>query len=285
VSKKIIRALASLALLVSSITGVTVTTAGAGESKGFVRKPLARGTLAPAHLQTHVPNDVVSQLVTLEPGASSGWHVHPGTELVTVTKGVLTVYAEDHPGCGPAQLSAGQTATASGRPHLARNEGQEPVELLVSYFDVPPGMGSPATGMEAPPAGCPDLGGSTPGFTRQALARGTAPPLDFETDQPGDVVSQIVTIEPGASSGWHVHPSTELVTIMSGVITIYAEEHPGCGAVELPAGVTATANGRPHLARNDGAQTVVLLVSYFGVRPGSGGPAGGVARPASCPDV
>jgi hypothetical protein len=29
----------------------------------------------------------------------------------------------------------------------------------------------------------------------------------------------------------------------------------------------------------------VLLVSYFAVRPGSGGPATGVAKPASCPDA
>jgi quercetin dioxygenase-like cupin family protein len=279
-SKKTVTALASLALLMTGITS-----AGAGESTGFVRKPLARGTLAPTHLATHLPNDVVSQMITLEPGASSGWHVNPGTELVTISKGSLTVYAEKNPGCGPAQLAAGQTAAEDGRPHLMRNEGQEPVELFVSYFDVAPGTGSPTTAVEQPPSGCPAFDGPTPGFVRKPVARGTAPPLDFETDEMGDVVSQIVTIEPGASSGWHVHPSTELVTIMSGVITIYAEEHPGCAAVELPSGATATANGRPHLARNDGAETVVLLVSYFGVRPGGGGPATGVGRPGGCPDV
>lgn len=278
--KKTVTALASLALLVTSITA-----ARAGESTGFVRKALARGTLAPSHLATHLPNDVVSETITLEPGASSGWHVNPGTELITVSQGSLTVYAEKNPGCGPAQLAAGQTATGDGRPHVLKNEGAGPVELLVSYFDVPPGSGAPVSALEQPPAGCQTHEGPTPGFVRKPVARGTAPPLDFGTEEMGDVVSQIVVIEPGASSGWHVHPSTELVTIMSGVITIYAEEHPGCAAVEVPAGVTATANGRPHLARNDGAQTVVLLVSYFGVRPGSGGPATGVGRPAGCPDV
>jgi Uncharacterized conserved protein, contains double-stranded beta-helix domain len=108
-SKKTVTALTSLALLMTGITS-----AGAGESTGFVRKALARGTLAPTHLATHLPNDVVSQMITLEPGASSGWHVDPGTELITISKGKLTVYAEKNPGCEPAQLAAGQTARTAG---------------------------------------------------------------------------------------------------------------------------------------------------------------------------
>jgi quercetin dioxygenase-like cupin family protein len=276
-------ALINVAALVGT-TFFAAVAASAGESRGFVRKPLARGTAAVIDVESHPANDVVSQMVTIEPGASSGWHVHPGTELVTITHGVLTVYAEEHPDCGPVQLVAGQTATANGRPHLARNEGTEKVELLVTYFDVPPMTGSPATGIEKAPAGCPDFP-ATAGFVRQPVARGTAPPVLIKTGQSGDVVSQLVTIEPGASSGWHVHPGTELVTIMKGVITIFAEAHPNCAPVELGPNVTATADGRPHLARNDGKETVELLVSYFDVRPGNGAPATAVSRPASCPDA
>jgi quercetin dioxygenase-like cupin family protein len=281
--RKTFAALINVAVLLGTTTFAAVA-ANAGESAGFVRKPLARGTAAALDFETHLPNDVVSQTVTMEPGSSSGWHVHPGTELVTVAQGVLTVYAEEHPDCGPARLSAGQTATANGRPHLARNEGTETVKLLVSYFDVPPMTGSPATGLDQPPAGCPDFP-ATAGFVRQPVARGTAPPVVIKTDQPGDVVSQLVTIKPGASSGWHVHPGTELVTVLKGVITIFAEAHPNCGPVELGPGITATADGRPHLARNDGTEDVELLVSYFAVRPGTGGPATGVGRPASCPEA
>jgi hypothetical protein len=49
--------------------------------------------------------------------------------------------------------------------------------------------------------------------------------------------------------------------------------------------MTATANGRPHLARNDGSTPVNLLVWYFDVPMGNGAAASEVSRPTNCPDV
>lgn len=286
--RKIISAVVGV-VVVASVTSAGGIAAHASPSGGFTRTEVARGTaVLPIAIDTNTERttDVVTQEVAIAPGASSGWHVHPGWELVTIKSGVLTIYAEDHPGCAPLFLGPGMTATANGRPHLARNDGANAVDLVVTYFNVPMHSGAAAS-PAGRPGNCPDVPGatSTPGFVRAPLARGGAAPILLDAAQGKDVVTQEVTIQPGASSGWHVHPGWELVTVKSGVLTVYAEDHPGCAPLSLGPGMTATANGRPHLARNDGSTPVDLIVWYFDVPMGTGAAASEVARPSNCPDV
>lgn len=282
--KKTVTALAGLALLVVGLVGIPSVNAGeyAGETPGFVRKPLSRGaTTGPVEVMTERPNGTETQEVTIAPGANSGWHVNPGQEVVTVAEGVVSLYAEGLPGCGPAELPVGYADVGDGRPHLFANNGDVAAKLIVTYLDV---HGSPVTGVNKP-ANCPDISATPSGFVRKQLAHGTGAPIHVWTEQANDIVTQHVTLEPGASSGWHFHPGWELVTITKGVLTLYAEDHPGCAPIEVPAGATGTANGRPHLARNDTPQPVGLIVTYFDVPMGNGGPALPTDRPGSCPDV
>ncbi|MFI6449592.1 cupin domain-containing protein [Kitasatospora sp. NPDC050543] len=78
------------------------------------------------------------QTVTLAPGASTGWHYHPGRVDVIVLSGTLTRTLAD----GTVEVSeAGQTLVEQAGPgfvHVGRNHGDVPVVLVASY-DAPDG--------------------------------------------------------------------------------------------------------------------------------------------------
>ncbi len=81
-----------------------------------------------AELQTEGPTQLFIQDNTWQPGASTGWHYHPGFSLVTVTDGKLMVYDAESPNCEPKEYGKGDTfvdAASSSLPHLIRNEGGE----------------------------------------------------------------------------------------------------------------------------------------------------------------
>ena len=62
---------------------------------------------------------------------SSGWHTHPGSSLVTVTAGQISLY--DAALCTPTQLGVGQTFVdeGGGHLHLVRNETGVAAEVSV----------------------------------------------------------------------------------------------------------------------------------------------------------
>ncbi len=88
-------------------------------------------------------DDVIVQLVTVDPGAQTGWHSHPGPVVVVVKSGTMTLYQADDPSCTGRTFTAGDTFVdpGQGNVHNARNEGGIGVELYATYFDVPPGAG------------------------------------------------------------------------------------------------------------------------------------------------
>jgi quercetin dioxygenase-like cupin family protein len=90
--------------------------------------------------------------VRIEPGGSSGWHTHPGGQIAIIKSGTLTFFDADDPDCHPTTLRAGQVLARLGHPHLARNDGKEPVEIVVTYLDVPPG--APAAQPPQEPSHC-----------------------------------------------------------------------------------------------------------------------------------
>ena len=81
-------------------------------------------------LKTKGLSDLYVQSNLFTPGGSSGWHTHPGSSLITVTAGTVTVYDGDDPSCTPHVYSAGTTTNGfvdvgGGDIHLIRNEGTE----------------------------------------------------------------------------------------------------------------------------------------------------------------
>ena len=100
-------------------------------SRGTVDKPFE----ARAHgieLEAGRPIDVAVAHLTFAPGASTGWHKHPGPTVVTVTTGQLTVTSRR---CVRHTYTAGQTFVETGpRRHLAVNTGTGTTESIVTFF-------------------------------------------------------------------------------------------------------------------------------------------------------
>jgi quercetin dioxygenase-like cupin family protein len=92
----------------------------------------------------HVDNaaDTVVQEIVIGPGGHSGWHSHPGPVVILIKSGQMSFYDGDDPTCTVRSYSAGQAFIDSGQGHvhIARNEGNQDLEIWAVYFDVPAGQ-------------------------------------------------------------------------------------------------------------------------------------------------
>jgi hypothetical protein len=74
--------------------------------------------------KTKGDSDLYVQMNTWQPGATTGWHSHPGHSLIIVTSGTVTDYESDDRHCAPHVYSKGMTFVDSGgdHVHMIRNE-------------------------------------------------------------------------------------------------------------------------------------------------------------------
>jgi quercetin dioxygenase-like cupin family protein len=102
---------------------------------------LARGTVASA-FKIHVdgirvsakgPIDIATAHLTFPPGATTGWHIHPGPVLVIVKSGTLTKYSSD---CVATRYTAGQAFVERGPRDITmvRNEGATQADTIVTFL-------------------------------------------------------------------------------------------------------------------------------------------------------
>jgi quercetin dioxygenase-like cupin family protein len=140
---------------VAGATGAALTLAGpasATPAEGDVqRTDLAKGT-------TDTPISIVTngeetafyvQSLVLRPGASSGWHAHPGPEQSVITEG--TVFVQTAANCAPTAYSAGQTVfLPAGTPHVVANSGPADADVVVTYT-----LPADGTVRDDIPAACP----------------------------------------------------------------------------------------------------------------------------------
>lgn len=95
-------------------------------------------TVAAVALQVAGPAHLVFVELTIQPGATTGWHWHPGPLLVVVKAGTLTRYG------AAGQVSVHGAGDALVEPagdhhvHCGVNHGGEPVVVLAAYL-VPTG--------------------------------------------------------------------------------------------------------------------------------------------------
>ena len=96
---------------------------------------------------------VVVQTHILEPGFRAPWHRHPDRSLVIMKRGELTVWFS----CAHKETWRAGKAYVNPPVEMAVNEGDEPVELVVAYLNVPAEQpaGTVPFVPEFPPAGCP----------------------------------------------------------------------------------------------------------------------------------
>ena len=124
--------LVAIAWATVSLAGVTAAIA-TPPSGTINRNDLAVGKVTDEiDIQRSEPSDFYIQVVTLDPGASSGWHTHPGPEYSILKAGEIVM--ERAPDCQPLTLKAGQGFfIPGGTPHMAHNDGKEAAELYVTY--------------------------------------------------------------------------------------------------------------------------------------------------------
>ncbi len=137
---------------------VSLVGATAGQPPGPVATPIAGGELEgpvqamflnrTSGLGASVDaNRIMVIKYDLVPGGAFPWHQHPGTVWAVVTRGTLTLYdanCEAHPyPAGSAFFDPGN------RTHTARNETDEPVEVIATFM-LPANAAGPSVPVPAP---------------------------------------------------------------------------------------------------------------------------------------
>jgi quercetin dioxygenase-like cupin family protein len=137
--------LAGLALLGSSaLVGGALATPSSGVSAETARGPLVDrpldvnmkfDTRAKVHLKTKGPIEVAVQRIVAVPGASFGWHSHPGPTIVTVLRGTLTLYHYEDCAHGTDYAAGTSFSNLPWEFHLAKNNSAtDELVIYASYF-------------------------------------------------------------------------------------------------------------------------------------------------------
>jgi quercetin dioxygenase-like cupin family protein len=165
IRKRAVAALAAFAAVGAVVAALLVVPALATPPSGVTQQVLGRGQLAEVHakasatpdwwakIETKGGSDLITALVTIQPGGTLGWHSHPGFDIATVVSGTATYYEANDPTCTPRVVTAGQVRfNLAGDVHILRNEGTVPL-VLVANLLVPHGA---APRIDQPdPGNCP----------------------------------------------------------------------------------------------------------------------------------
>lgn len=259
---------ALLALAVSA--GTALATPGVGVTSAPV---LARGTNQTAQLVSTAANrDVVTTQLTIAPGATTGWHTHPGPVTIVVTAGAVSFWRT--PDCEKRVLEAGDSINLSDAAmapgggtglDLARNEGTVSATVMLTHLNVPVGSTTLLQHVSSTPCtSAPQEFASSAGLTSTGIARGTlAAALNYDILSGTDILNQTVTIAPGGTTGWHSHPGTTIVQVSQGTGTF---QHDDCTTTTYPTGTVLVDFPRQvHQFRNDGTIPLVFHVTYTNV--------------------
>lgn len=112
---------------------------------------------AKVRLKTQGQVELVTQRIVAQPGATFGWHHHPGENVNVVVQGTLTLYHDEDCTNGVAYPAGSAFPTHPDEVHLARNLSEtEPLILFATYFAPKTTPPTPVRVDEPlPAAGCP----------------------------------------------------------------------------------------------------------------------------------
>lgn len=112
---------------------------------------------AKVRLKTHGPVELVTQRIVAQPGATFGWHHHPGENVNVVVQGTVTLYHDEDCTNGVAYPAGSAFPTHPDEVHLARNLSQtETLIIFATYFAPKTTPPTPVRVDEPlPAAGCP----------------------------------------------------------------------------------------------------------------------------------
>lgn len=143
------------ALMVVGAWLVTTALAASALGRSVDHRSLVPHEVAPVEarnasaLTLSGPNDVTVVNQVYEAGESSGWHHHTGIHAVAVLSGTLTVYDGR---CHALSVVPGRPYVGGQELHLARNETNVPVEMVVTYLS---SAGSANSTVRAAASPCP----------------------------------------------------------------------------------------------------------------------------------
>lgn len=89
-------------------------------------------------------------------GTSSGWHSHPGPNLLTVKTGTVVVYESTNPICTGVPYTAGQTFSDNGGSHyhMVRNEDPDNAAVVIAVALYPNGVTPTTDSSKLKPTNC-----------------------------------------------------------------------------------------------------------------------------------
>jgi quercetin dioxygenase-like cupin family protein len=109
-----------------------------------------------ARIKTKGAFEIVVQKIVAEPGATFGWHYHPGENINVVASGTLSLYHAKKCTLEVTYPTGSGFSTSPDEVHLARNEGTDTLIIYATYL-VP--KQTPALPLRidqpSPGAGCP----------------------------------------------------------------------------------------------------------------------------------
>ncbi len=129
----------TIGLLCPLVVGAYVIRTWASTPVGVTPTLIGRGTFDAFKVKSNNPDfkfmasgapelDFVVRTHDYVPGASTGWHTHPGPVFVTVIQGEVTFYEVDDPTCTGTVVRAGQGYVDTGHGHIGRNETGNPAK-------------------------------------------------------------------------------------------------------------------------------------------------------------
>ena len=255
-------------------------------------------------------HDVQSTTYTLAPGGDTGWRTGPGSTALAVTKGALRV--EQAEGCTSRDLPAGDALVLAPGKFRLHNAGQDPVELLANFTNLPSGAAAPLDGAAESAPACA-------GFAAAAVANGLSSAKSFRGDpspyyrqahaghgggdgygasselpvEAGkDAVMMTFVLQPGFSTGWFTH-TPHVAVISKGTWAFFEARDGKCQKVEeYHAGDAWIHPVHRHLGAVQGNEPVEITVFGFNMNHGEPKPGVGSqpdhldfshAPPSECP--
>jgi quercetin dioxygenase-like cupin family protein len=286
----------AFALVVSMPAAVATPPTGDLKWEDLARAQTVEGATVPITPYTAL----VRGQYSIAPGGGTGWRALPGTTVLAVTKGKLTLQGGD--GCAAKEYNTGQAAVVPKGVYQVRNTGTDPLEVFGLFFEQADGGPQPLSEgpTEAAPADCPGVMAAAAVPSGVSLADSAAAPFvsryysrtSLEIKAGQDVFATHYDAAPGWSSGWFAHQPA--VNIMEAGELGYVEAKNGkCDESEVyRAGEAFYHPTHRHMAVNNTKEHTVLTTIYFNVPHGESLPGPGnqlaaadfsQAPPADCP--
>ena len=256
--------------------------------------------------------DVDSSTYSLAPGADTGWRTGPGTTVLAVTKGTLKI--EQAEGCASRDLAAKNATVLPPGQFRLQNTGQEAVELLANFTDLPHGGGTPLVdGATGPAPACAGFaaagaangvsvgksfrGDPTPYFKQAPTAHdehsgAAVSTKELAVEAGKDAFMVTVTLQPGFSTGWFTH-TPHVAILTKGSWAFYGDKDGKCQVVEeYHAGDAWIHPVHRHLGTVVGNEPAEITLFGFNLKHGDPPPVFGSnadhldffqAPPADCP--